>query len=345
VEPAIKPQGLVRKDKSARRIVRTSLPGQCDFSRAFPFRAERGGCCKGNGFALYVSLMEIFELRYFLGVAQDENIHRASEKLRVSPASLSKAITRLEDELAIKLFQRDGRNIKLTDQGRLLQRRASEIVRLEEDARVEIGGHLGLIHIVIAGPEILLSKMGLQLSSTIKKKFPHSVFELHSTDDETAIQQVIRGEAHLAITTSDIPANQELSAKLIGEAKFHTFVGKAHPLYGLAKAKKAIAVEELLKYPFVSPTNPILGKVGLKQSLDGWRDDQFQRRVDYRTSSLKILEEFVVTGKAVAYLPDYFCENLNLEVLLVSGCPYSCSQKVRLVARNPKELSWLNQIF
>jgi DNA-binding transcriptional LysR family regulator len=289
--------------------------------------------------------MEIFELRYFLGVAKNENIHRASEQLRVSPASLSKAISRLEGELSVKLFTREGRNIQLTDHGRLLQRRASDIVRLEEDTRTEVGGHAGVLQIVIAAPEILLSKMGLGLSLGIKRKFPKAVFEYHATDDETALEQVIRGEAHLAITTLDLSAHSELTSKLIGEAKFQTFVGTGHPLYAKAKAKKVVPVEEVLQYPFVSPTNPLLGKVGLKQSLDGWRDDQFPRKIDYRTSSLKTLEEFVVSGEAIAYLPDYFCENLNLQILKVSGCPYSCQQKVKLVARDPEEVSWLNQLF
>lgn len=289
--------------------------------------------------------MEIFELRYFLGVARHENIHRASEKLNVSPGSLSKAITRLEEELSIKLFHREGRNIKLTDQGRLLQRRASEIVQLEESAKIEVAGLQGSIQIVIAGPEILLSKMGVSFSQMIKKKYPLAFFEFHATDDETALEQVIRGEAHLAIVTADIPTQKELSVKILEEAKFQTYVGEGHTLYAAAKSKKTIHIDEVLKYPFVSPSNPLLGKVGLKQSLDGWRDDQFPRKVEYLTSSLKLLEELVLNGKAIAYLPDYFCEKLKVEMLKISGCPYSCSQKVKLVARNPKDISWLNQIF
>ena len=278
-------------------------------------------------------------------MAQFENIHRASEKLRVSPASLSKAISRLEDELSVKLFNRDGRNIKLTDQGRLLERRASEIVRLEAGARLEVGGHQGSVQVVIAGPEILLSKMGINITAAIKKKFPNSTFEFHASDDETAIEQVIRGESHLAIITGEVPPHQDLASKLIGEATFQTFVGKGHPLYAAARTKKSLPVEDVLRHPFVSPNHPLLGKVGLKQSLDGWRDDQFPRKVEYLTSSLKTLEELVTTGRAIAYLPDYFCENLNLEVLKITGCPYTCSQKVKLIARNPKAVGWLNQIF
>jgi hypothetical protein len=67
--------------------------------------------------------------------------------------------------------------------------------------------------------------------------------------------------------------------------------------------------------------------------------------VEYLTSSLKILEEFARRGQAVVYLPEYYGERLGLQKLKVTGCPYVCTQKVRLVSRNPKEISWLHQIF
>lgn len=185
----------------------------------------------------------------------------------------------------------------------------------------------------------------MELSETIRKKFPDAVFDFRSCSDESAIDQVRRGEAHLAMTTFDVSGSSELTVKLIGEATFQTFVGKNHPLYARAKAGKTIPVEELLKHGFVSPTNPLLGQIGAKQSLDGWRDDRFRRRIIFRTSSLKILEEFVGAGLAAGYLPDYFCENLSLQSLKISSCPYSCHQKIRLVARDPKQLSWLNKFF
>jgi DNA-binding transcriptional LysR family regulator len=289
--------------------------------------------------------MEIFELRYFLGVARDENIHRASEKLHVSPASLSKAIARLESELGVSLFSREGRQIRLTDQGRLFQKRAAEIVQLEESARLELSGQEGTIQIVIAGPEILLSEMGVSVSEQLKGKYPKSRFEFHAVTDEDALAQVSSGGAHLALVTSDLPAQSGLSAKVLSEARFQTVVGKNHPLCSSARAKKTIPVERVLEHPFVSPSLPLLGQVGIKQSLDGWRDDQFPRRVEYLASSLKLLEELVVRGKAVAYLPDYLCARLEVEVLRITGCPYTCVQKVRIVAKNPKNRSWLNHWF
>jgi DNA-binding transcriptional LysR family regulator len=289
--------------------------------------------------------MEIFELRYFLGVARCENIHKASEKLRVSPAALSKAISRLEDELSTKLFHREGRNIRLTDHGRVLQRKASEIVQLEEDARIAVSGHLGKLQVIFSGPEILLSKMGLALSQSIRSKHPNAQFEFHSMSDEEALEQVGRGEAHLAIVTSEVTSKNGLVSKVLGETKFQTYVGEGHVLYAAAQAKRVVPVAQVLEHAFVSPSNPLLGKVGLKQSLDGWRDDQFPRKVEFLTSSLKLLEELVVSGKAIAYLPEYYGERLSAQALKISGCPYSCVQKVRVVARNPKDIGWLNQLF
>jgi DNA-binding transcriptional LysR family regulator len=289
--------------------------------------------------------METFELRYFVGVAQTENIHRASEKLHVSPGSLSKAITRLEEELAVQLFHREGRSIRLTEEGRLLQKRASEILQLEEATKLELSGVKGSIKVQIVGNEILLAKMGVLYSETIKKKHPLCEFEFLIESDEAALERLSRGEAHLAIVTSDVSSKSEFRSKVIGETKFQTYVGKGHPLYRFAKNGAIVPVNEVLEYPFVVPTHSILGKTGNKQSLDGWRDDEFPRKIEYHASSLKILEELVISGNAVAYLPEYFGKDLMIEALQISDCPYMCQQKIKLVSRKSKDVRWINELF
>ncbi len=287
--------------------------------------------------------MEIFELRYFLGVAEHENIHRASEKQGVSPASLSKAIQRLEDELGVPLFTKQGRNIFLTDHGRLLQKKASEIIQLEEATKLQLSGHKGTIKCVMVGPEILLTDFGLQLAEELRKKFKGIDFEFQSTDEKTALAKVDQGEAHLALTTGDVPSG--MTSKRLGSSTFQTCVGRGHSLYENARSKKSVAVEKVLEHPFASPSYAFLGQVGNKQSVDGWRDDQFPRKIQYVTSCLKMLEKLVLDGKALAYLPDFYAQRLDVKVIKVTGCPYSCTQELKLVARNPGRLGWLNQVF
>jgi DNA-binding transcriptional LysR family regulator len=289
--------------------------------------------------------MEMYELRYFLGVAREENVTRASEKMNVSAASLSKAISRLESELSVQLFSREGRQIRLTDQGRLFQLRASDIVSLEESARLELAGHHGQLRVVIAGPEVLISGVGFELVGKFKRHFKKCVFEFQSVDDELALKQVLRGEAHLAIVTTDIAAKKGLSAKTFSETQFQTVVGVGHPLYSAAKSGRPVHIDQVLEFPFASPNHALLGKVGMKQSLDGWRDDKFPRRIEYLTSSLKLLEDLVTNGTALAYLPDYFAKKIGVKALNVEGCPYICLQKVRVAARNLKDHGWLKRVF
>lgn len=287
--------------------------------------------------------METFELRYFLAVAKSESVHRASESLGVSPGSLSKAIGRLEEELDVKLFLREGRQIKITEYGRLLQKRASEIIHLEESTKAEITGHRGTLHILISGPEIFLSHFGVSVSQKVREKYPKATFEFISCDDQKAIEQIQKGEVHLAIVSSAVPP--DLNSTLLGQASFKICVGLDHEFYSQTSRGKVIPVEDVLQKSFVSPSNPVLGAVGHKQSLDGWRDDKFPRQVDYLASSLKLLEQIVSQGLAIAYLPDYLIKPLNLKILEISGCPYSCTQKIKLVTRNPNEISWIKQVF
>lgn len=82
--------------------------------------------------------MELRVLRYFLAVAQYQNITRAARELLVSQPTLSKQLADLEDELGAQLFIRGHRQITLTDEGEYLQARAKEIVQLADQTAANI---------------------------------------------------------------------------------------------------------------------------------------------------------------------------------------------------------------
>lgn len=302
---------------------------------------------KRNKYETIVSIMEIFELRYFLGVAKHENIHHASEDLGISPSSLSKAITRLEEELQVKLFERIGRNIKLTDHGHILKDRASQIVQLESAAKLEISGAEGQITVNIAGPEVLLAKFGVEFTEIVKVRFSKVIFEFIACTEGEAMDKVRKRETHFAIITQD--SSDEFKTKNIADASFVTVVSLDHPLAKFQNKNKSVPIEKLLQYEFVSPNRSLLGEVGNKQSVDGWRDDKFQRTITFRSSSLKLIEEIVSQGKALAYLPDYlakpYIDSKQWVILKVIGCPYSCHQKIKLITKSPIDAGWIRQLI
>lgn len=91
--------------------------------------------------------MELRVLEYFLAVARKESISKAAESLHLSQPTLSRQIRNLEEELGKQLLIRGNRRVTLTDEGRLLQKRAEEIVSLVNKAEKE----LSLSNEIIAG--------------------------------------------------------------------------------------------------------------------------------------------------------------------------------------------------
>jgi len=90
--------------------------------------------------------MELRHLRYFVAVAEEENVSRAALKLHVSQPGLSRQIRDLEDEIGFQLFERSAKSLRLTAAGkvflgeaRAVLQRASEAV---EKARAVSGGTL-----------------------------------------------------------------------------------------------------------------------------------------------------------------------------------------------------------
>ena len=81
--------------------------------------------------------MELRVLKYFLVVAREENITHAAQLLHITQPTLSRQLMQLEDELGVQLFKRSRYRVVLTDDGRLLRRRAQEIVDLAEKTERE----------------------------------------------------------------------------------------------------------------------------------------------------------------------------------------------------------------
>lgn len=82
--------------------------------------------------------MELLQLYYFKVLAEREHLTRTAESLMIAAPSLSATISRLENELGVKLFDRVGRNIRLNENGRILQRYVNEIFDALQNAKTEL---------------------------------------------------------------------------------------------------------------------------------------------------------------------------------------------------------------
>jgi LysR family transcriptional regulator, hydrogen peroxide-inducible genes activator len=82
--------------------------------------------------------MEVHQLRYFCAVAETGSFTRAAEREQVAQPSLSQQIMKLEEELGVRLFDRLGRSVRLTDLGQIFLPRARAILMELRSAKEEV---------------------------------------------------------------------------------------------------------------------------------------------------------------------------------------------------------------
>ena len=106
--------------------------------------------------------MEFRQLKYFLAVAEEGQITKAAERLNITQPPLSQQIILLEKELGIQLLHRSKKKVQLTEAGRILHKRAEQVVELLKTAVDEvqesaegIGGKLSIGSITSSGRSLV----------------------------------------------------------------------------------------------------------------------------------------------------------------------------------------------
>ena len=126
--------------------------------------------------------MDLRHLRYFIAVAEEENIGRAANRLHISQPPLTRPIQQLEDELGVRLFRRTPKGMELTQAGELFLEEARNIRAVVEQAteRTQRAGQgkLGRLDVAIFGSAILDAIPKLLLS--FKNTHPEVKVVLHT---------------------------------------------------------------------------------------------------------------------------------------------------------------------
>lgn len=137
--------------------------------------------CKKKG---YAAEMELYQLQYFLYVAQYENITKAARELRVGQPAISKAIQALEAEMQVQLLERNGKRIGLTHEGRLLQTRLLPLLLELETIPSELqlyGERKEMIRLNLLSCNLMIA----DLIRTFREAEPNVVFSITEQREKT----------------------------------------------------------------------------------------------------------------------------------------------------------------
>ncbi len=178
--------------------------------------------------------MDLRTLTYFVTVAEELNITKAAEKLHMSQPPLSSQIKGLEKELNTVLFIRGKRSLQLTDSGRLLYRRATELLSLAEKASDEIismsRGMTGTIAIGLV--EGSAPNIAAEWIAGFAAEHPEVKFRIMDGNSDELIGKLRSGMISLAVITA--PCDQSLlNSFSVGKEKMTAFMSKDNPLAAL----------------------------------------------------------------------------------------------------------------
>ena len=166
--------------------------------------------------------MTLSQLRYFLAAAQAGSLSRAAEQIRVAQPALSQQLAGLEAELGQVLFLRHPRGVTLTEAGRRLQERASEILRqvdlVHDELAVDAASPAGSVAVGLA--TAFNMAFSVAVLTRARKLFPRVRLHLVESMSGFLHEWTERGRIDLSVIYG-VPPSPTLHLEVLGtEALF-----------------------------------------------------------------------------------------------------------------------------
>ncbi|HLS32515.1 MAG TPA: LysR substrate-binding domain-containing protein [Brevibacterium sp.] len=243
--------------------------------------------------------MELRHLRYFLAVAEERHFGRAAETLHMAQPPLSQQIRQLEAELDTRLFERTTRRVDLTEAGRLLVERATQILA-DVDSTVtdvaEVGrGAAGVLRIGFSGTATY--RLMPEIVRLARHRLPNVrlqvVGEMLTPQMETGLLENRIDAAVLRppIASPDIRLDEfEQTQLVVALPTDHPLAHERGPL-----AASALSGEDLVSYPRGSAVASVAAEIS--------RQAGFRPRIVQEATETSTLIALVAAGLGLCVLP------------------------------------------
>ena len=261
--------------------------------------------------------MNLYQLRYFVTLAETQHFGRAAERLCIAQPSLSHAIAQLEAELGVTLFERKSRSTVLTREGRQflgyveksLEILDSGVQTMERAARgegvIEMGflRTLGISFIPELAADFLKDERGKNVH-----------FQFHSGITQPLLQGLKDKKIDIAFCTK-IETEKSIEFIPVSKQDLVLIVPRGHPL----ASRYTVDLTETLPYPHVY----FAENSGLRVVIDRLFDQIGQRpQIAYEIQEDQVIAGLVAHGFGIAVVP-FMDELLRLSVKIIQiSYPY-----------------------
>lgn len=239
--------------------------------------------------------VDLLSLRYFQVVARHEHISRAAAELRVAQPSLSRTIARLEAELGVPLFDRQGRQIRLNRFGAAFLARITRALAEIDDARVELADAAGLAQGTVAvASETLLSLT--EFLAEFRARHPGVEIQLYQSTAERMSRQLAAREVDLCLASQPLHGPALRTVELFREPVLLA----VPPGHALAD-RHTVSVAELADEPIVT-TRPGYWQRALTDRL--FAAAGLTPNITVQGDELAAVQYLVSAGIGIGLIPD-----------------------------------------
>lgn len=235
-------------------------------------------------------------LRYFSVLAQVEHYTLAAARLEISQPSLSSAIHNLENELGVKLFEKVGRNIRLTEQGRYFQKKVDAAMDELSAATRTLQASRESAPIVLRVGYVSGSLGGIvseQIAEYLRLQ-KRARFQLTEDSSENLMDLMRQEKLDMAIV--DVTdRDRSLHFRKLRQRDFYVAVPWSHPL----------AEHDSLNPRMLAPYPQIGINYKMDHSFDEWANHMLpEGNIVCQVNTAQTALELVAAGAGIAVIPE-----------------------------------------
>jgi DNA-binding transcriptional LysR family regulator len=252
--------------------------------------------------------LSLRQVRYFIAVAENGSVTGAAQQLSISQSTVTEAIKGLEDELGVKLIERQARGVALSYKGQQFLRHAHRILAEVSDAQRALRGDATpLAGSLQLGVTTLVAGYCLSdLLARFRRVFPAVQVSVVEDTRDYLEHLLLNGEIDAAvIIVSNLEDNAALETEALQTSHYHLWMPSGHRLLRSGPVSLKEMADEALVVLSVDEVEEVTGRY--------WRQVGVRPKVAIRTRSVEAVRSLVATGAGVAVLPDLAYRPWSLE--------------------------------
>lgn len=265
-------------------------------------------------------MFDLARLRVLHTVAGHGTLAAAAQALHLTPSAVSQQMAKLEREAGCALAERQGRRLRLTDEGLVLAKHAQRILAAVEEAEADLDERRGRVLGTLTVGAFPTAARGLLPAVLVAcaSQHPDLRIRLREVEPYQALTRVTAGDLDVAVSQdwANVPVvvPDRLRATDIGQDPADVAVPADHPLAG----RDRIALSELTDEPWISST---VGTICHDWLTNTFRTDGHEPLIAHEAAEFPTQLAFVAAGLGVALIPRLACDAVPAGVRLVPVAP------------------------